>query len=387
MSTSEELLPSDLIFEILTRITSLKALDTCKSICKSWNKLIHEPRFMPLYCQRTRNLSGYFILDKDRTHRSGMTRFVSIDQLIEEEEKDCGSVYDVVYMEELLDYLTILASCNQGIFCCLRRRKYYYACKPASRQCQLLLNPEILYQTAAIAIMVLSSSPLRYKIVRLSVGCVEGDVRKYNSEIFDSKIWTWKETQYVTLQRDEFILRSSTTVSAGNSIYWLTSHDNVLAFHEPEGTFQKFPLPEEVVRDKNKYHYCKNWKVYKKLLDYQGRLGLIIICNTQEQGETELWITYENPRNCTNWREKIVMDKENIGTSVTHPSLAGLYNDAVAFLKAFYRFVLYTPEIYSLSRVKGYYNPRHEREIFRFRSDLEPVNLGGDGGTEIGFRW
>ncbi|KAG8381944.1 hypothetical protein BUALT_Bualt05G0025300 [Buddleja alternifolia] len=98
-------------------------------------------------------------------------------------------------------------------------------------------------------------------------------------------------------------------------------------------------------------------------------------------------ITYEYPRKCTNWREKIVMGKETIVTGVTYPSLAGLYNDAIAFVKAFYDVILCKPDHCSLSRVKDYSDLRHAREIFRFRSDLEPVNLGRDGLIEIGFRW
>ncbi|KAG8381947.1 hypothetical protein BUALT_Bualt05G0025600 [Buddleja alternifolia] len=305
--------PLDTIFEILTRISSLTTLDTCESVCKSWKNLIHETSFMPLYCQRTRNMSGYFIQDMKQHKYSSM--FVSIDQ-----SNGC--------MGLVPDDMKILASCNnQGILCCLRlqrKRDYrYFACKPATNQWQPLPNPKLRYQTAAVAIMVLSSSPLRYKIVRLS-----------NRGI------------------------------VGNSVYWQTSYDNVLAFYEPEGTFQKFPFrAEEVLQDKN-----------KKLVEYQGRLGLV--CERKE-GDTELWITNENPMNCTNWRKKMVMDIESLVKSVTYPSLADFYNDGIAFFFAFYEVAFYNLVNCSLSRVKV--DLRFAPEIFKFRSDLEPVNLGKYG--------
>ncbi|KAG8381955.1 hypothetical protein BUALT_Bualt05G0026400 [Buddleja alternifolia] len=272
---------------------------------------------MSSYGQRIRNyLSCYFIQDTKQLKYLSM--FVSIDQ---SSSKICT--------ERLPDDMRIIASSNQGILCCLRRRRSivrYYACKPATKQWKSLPNPKLRCKTAAIAIMVLSSSPLRYKIVRLSRRGNVGSISKYKFEIFDSKIWSWKETQDVELPYYEVICSSNKAVSANNSVYWLTSHNNVLAFHEPEGTFQKFPLPEEVLQDKNKYSFK-----YKQLVEYKGRLGLV--CNTKE-GDTELWIMYENTiNNWLNWRKEMVMDIGSIVRRVgmRYADVAGFYNEGIAF--------------------------------------------------------
>ncbi|KAG8381945.1 hypothetical protein BUALT_Bualt05G0025400 [Buddleja alternifolia] len=171
-------------------------------------------------------------------------------------------------------------------------------------------------------------------------------------EIFDSKIWTWKETQDVELPYYEVICSSNKAVSANNSIYWLTSHDNVLAFHEPEGTFQKFPLPEEVLQDKNKYSFK-----YKQLVEYKGRLGLIA-----ERGKMEE----------ESGKGSIV---RSVG--MRYADVAGFYNEGIAFLNAFYEVVFYNLEDCSFTRVDC--DLKYAREVFRFRSDLERVNLGRDG--------
>lgn len=152
-------LSSDIIFEILTRTSSLKTLDTCKSVNKEWQQLIYESSFMPTYLKRTNNVFGYFIQDIIKNKHVSM--FVSLDQS------------DNVCMERLPKNLRILATCNQGIMCCLKQIDYkncrYYACKPTTRQWQALPYPKTRYETMAIAMTVLQSSPyLRWKIIRIS---------------------------------------------------------------------------------------------------------------------------------------------------------------------------------------------------------------------------
>ncbi|KAL8466552.1 hypothetical protein ACS0TY_035568 [Phlomoides rotata] len=153
---SQEMVP-DVIFEILTR-SSLRTLDTCKVVSKSWKQLTYDPDFMYVYCQRTRNVSGYLI--RTRLHNKFVSTIVSIQS-----EGDCN-----IRIKDG-DQMKLLASCNQGI-CCYERTTYrnnqYFACKPTTQQWEPLPNPKLKYQTVGVGITVLKSTPLHYKIVRLS---------------------------------------------------------------------------------------------------------------------------------------------------------------------------------------------------------------------------
>ncbi|KAK6130069.1 hypothetical protein DH2020_036196 [Rehmannia glutinosa] len=367
MGSDQEYFSSDIIFDILTRTPSLKTLDTCKCVSKTWKRMIYESSFMPTYCKRTDNVSGYFIQDmKNNKH---VSVFVSIDQ--SEEEGGRGGRYIGRFP---YDDMKILASCNQGLLCCVQQkyRAYrYYVCKPATRQWQALPNPKLCYETVAVAIMVLRASPLRYKIVRLSkLDIVEYvNYRMLRCEIFDSDLWTWRETQVLNLPYNEMITKYCPAVCVGNSVHWLTNHDNVLAFHEDDKSFDKFSLPQTV----NDACECK------QLLEYQGRLGFTCLRkkdSTIELCTIELWLN-DGPRNYYQWTKKMDVNISNLEAILDYPSPAGFYNAEIAFIDSVYEATFYKIQDCSVRKVKLSYEFRYSRQFFQFRSDLESVNLKG----------
>ncbi|KAL0407872.1 UNVERIFIED_CONTAM: F-box protein [Sesamum radiatum] len=352
MGSQESSPPYDVVFEILTRLKSLETLDTCKLVCKGWEEMIYESSFMPLYCYRSRMLSGFFI--QDMVDNKFFSMFAAID----------GSTSSNVFIARLPDDMKILASCNHGILCCVRRsgKNYrYYVCKPTTQQWQSLPNPKLRYETVSVAVMVLGSDPFRYKIVRSFK-----EYYTYRCEIFDSKTWRWREVERITVRYTEIIIDS---VTANNVVYWLTSEDNVIAFHEADELLYKFSLPEKVVQKSDLYK-CK------RLVEYKGRLGLTFLI---EEGKMTLWPTRDS--RTTEWmreeKEVMVIDTENLEKHVQYPSLVGFYNAGIAFLKGFHEVVFYRfGDHESLSRVELDHRLRDAREVFQFRSDLEPVRLG-----------
>lgn len=159
-------LPSDIIFEILTR-TSLNTLGKCRLVCKGWNHMTYESSFTRLHCQRTHTILGYFVQCMSRNKRTAT--FVSID-------KSSDSIFDMS-LNFLPRSVAIEASSNQGILYCesqepqsLRnpRIPQYYVCKPSTKQWQVIPNPKTRYFTERTGMIVLGSNPLHYKIVRFS---------------------------------------------------------------------------------------------------------------------------------------------------------------------------------------------------------------------------
>ncbi|KAL0327619.1 UNVERIFIED_CONTAM: F-box protein [Sesamum angustifolium] len=306
--------------------------------------MIYESSFMPLFCRRSRMLSGFFIQD----------------------------IVDNKFFSILPDNMKILASCNHGILCCVKRsgKNYrYYVCKPATQQLQPLPNPKLRYETVSVAVMVLGSDPFRYKIVRISRQGVKEPMKEYYTyrcEIFDSKTWRWREVERIKVRYSELIIDS---VTANNVVCWLTNEDNVIAFREANELLYKFSLPEKVV-EKSDLYKCK------RLVEYKGRLGLTLLT---EDGKMALWPTRGGQTNgMMEWiREEIVIDTENLEKHVQYHSLAGFYNAGIGFLKGFREVVFYRfGNDDSLSRVELDHKLRDARDVFQFRSDLEPVRLG-----------
>ncbi|KAL3619101.1 hypothetical protein CASFOL_036671 [Castilleja foliolosa] len=216
MASSTDLLPSDVMFEILTRTPSLETLDTCNKVSKGLKHLIHEPTFMHTYCQRTKNVSGFFT--QCMKFGENVSRFVSLDY-----HNDKGHASMVKLPRSDMD---ILASCRQGILCCQRRediREYIYSvCKPTTGQIQDLPSPGPIWETVSMSIIVLSSSPLRYKIIRLWTPSVDEDVcnNSYYFKIFDSETWEWRDAGVIKFPIHETIIaRSSQPVTTADNPY------------------------------------------------------------------------------------------------------------------------------------------------------------------------
>ncbi|KAL6578556.1 hypothetical protein OROMI_008772 [Orobanche minor] len=346
--------PSDLVFEIISRTPSLKTLDSCKVVSKQWHELIHETNFMPLYCTRTKNVSGYFV--QDVQFNKHVTEFVSVD--------DNGKGPRPTW-SKLHENTVILASCKQGILCCVRREEkeyIYYVCKPTTGQWQRLPTPIHHNWKTVGAILVFGSTPyLRYKIVTLTEQKSRKLLTSYRFDMFDSKTWKWRRVRNINLSYYEQIIsvRESPAVTVANSIYWLTTMDNVLEFRESDESCHGFPLPK-LVRNNAAY-------ISKRLVEYQGRLGLI--CSTECY--LELWLKeLGSINNSITWRKKLELDVDGVEGA----SPIGFYNAGIALFKSFLEVQFYKIQDSSLNRVK-LEKITDAREVFPFRSDFEMVKL------------
>lgn len=76
-----------------------------------------------------------------------------------------------ISLDFLANDVQLLAASDQGLLCFMRHRyknSRFYICKPATQQLRALPNPRLRYRTEKVALVVLGSNPLRYKIIRLS---------------------------------------------------------------------------------------------------------------------------------------------------------------------------------------------------------------------------
>ncbi|PIN05340.1 hypothetical protein CDL12_22117 [Handroanthus impetiginosus] len=264
----------------------------------------------------------------------------------------------------------ILASCNQGIVCCHRRcggRHRYFVAKPATKQWKSLPDPEIRHHRRIThAIKVLSSCPLHYKIVRLSsrLGCGQSGITR--CEIFDSKVWRWKEVQGLQLYPGENIRRNVPAVCDGYCIFWVTTDDNAVAFDETRESFDYFPLPQPVRRNEA--------YTFMQLKEYQRKCGLV--CLAKDACDLELWLIEGRDSLSRKWVKKMVVNLKGLGEiKLDNRCSLGFYNAEIIHIKSCEKFIFYKLQDFSFSYVELPRGLCCADEVFEFRSDLEPMNL------------
>ncbi|XP_057775832.1 uncharacterized protein LOC130994783 [Salvia miltiorrhiza] len=269
-------LPSELIFEILSR-TSLETLERCKAVSKSWKQIIYESTFLPLHCQRTNSLFGYFFQDV-RPFNKFQSALVS--------SGPGAAAAAAINRTWKLDYMKILASCDQGILCCERvvqfcdceredccNCKRFFACKPATSQWQGLPNPKLRYETDTVAIVVVRSTPLRYIIASL----YNSGIMQHNCDIFDSEKWAWERIECAAPYGEIVESCRPAITTAGRFFHWLTVSGNVLTLDVKRRSFRCSPLPCDPA--------CKS----KVLVEYEGGLGFVCVVEEGDRREMEVW--------------------------------------------------------------------------------------------------
>nr|GMD45111.1 F-box protein At5g49610-like [Ipomoea batatas] len=278
---SEFPLGQDMLFEILS-LTTLETLNTCKVVSKELKELIEDSWFLQNYTLRTKNIMGYFV--QTLQHNISFSTFVSIDPTLK-----IPNISIKCFGKDT----RILASSNQGILCCQRApNKNNYIC-----------------------------------------------------EIFDSKIWSWRQTENLITERST-IFDHQSPVCTGGLVYWLTNRNTILAFDSATETHLEFAGPLAATEENRSY-------MYERIVEYKGRLGFI--CKYKSD-ELVLWGLEDR----TNYRWEI---KRVVGIDKEKNRLIGCNLADMALMLG------YRDQVYAQS---GFYNPR---DIFPFQSNSEPVDL------------
>nr|GMD46605.1 F-box protein At5g49610-like [Ipomoea batatas] len=278
---SEFPLGQDMLFEILS-LTTLETLNTCKVVSKELKELIEDSWFLQNYTLRTKNIMGYFV--QTLQHNISFSTFVSIDPTLK-----IPNISIKCFGKDI----RILASSNQGILCCQR---------PPNKN-------------------------------------------NYICEIFDSKIWSWRQTENLITERST-IFDHQSPVCTGGLVYWLTNRNTILAFDSATETHLEFAGPIAATEENRSY-------MYERIVEYKGRLGFI--CKYKSD-ELVLWGLEDR----TNYRWEI---KRVVGIDKEKNRLIGCNLADMALMLG------YRDQVFAQS---GFYNPR---DIFPFQSNSEPVDL------------
>lgn len=152
-------LPPELVMEILSR-SSMETIASSRVTSKKINSMTYDSIFMKEFHDKTNYISGYYVQDMRRNKYISI--FVSMNE------------HPNLSLKFLRHLVKIETSTKQGILCCTSQEsehRYiskYYVCKPSTKEWEWIPNPKTRYFTEAIAMMILRTNPLYYKIVRLS---------------------------------------------------------------------------------------------------------------------------------------------------------------------------------------------------------------------------
>lgn len=108
----------------------------------------------------------------------------------------------------------------------------FHVCKPTTNQFQALPDPEFDYSTCKAAIVIIGVEPLRYKIFRVSYVSTwspEDDCDDFDDwyafEIFDSKSWSWCESD--TIRLPPYESPNNELIASKGKMYMLLDSGNI----------------------------------------------------------------------------------------------------------------------------------------------------------------
>ncbi|WCJ28894.1 F-box associated ubiquitination effector family protein [Euphorbia peplus] len=339
-------LSSDTIFEILSR-ASLRTLTTCRLVSKECNRLTYEPSFLNLHSHRTETLSGFFFQTM-KLHKT-FAHFVSAEH----------PGRNSMFLDFLPSLVMVKASSLQGILVCIdtsTQNHRYYVCKPLTREWQQILNPKTRYVTESIAIKVVKSNPLEYKIVRFSrqkKRFVEENYR-LRCEIFDSMVGYWRQIEEVKLPYADQLYSWNPPILASGNFHWMTLENKVFVLDNDVEKYRILSLPYFD-------HYDQVQLTY-----YKGKLA--VIC--KEGNFFDLWVM-ENYQE-KEWRKRVRISIE----SIEELEIAAYNNVNLAMVPGLYNLLWYKLK-HGISTNKE----RSDRDyvlakgVFPFRSDFEVCGL------------
>ncbi|KAL5560961.1 hypothetical protein UlMin_030708 [Ulmus minor] len=347
-------LPSNLLFEILTR-TSLETLGRCRLVCKKFNQTTREESFIQPFYEKTKTITGFFVQHLKKNKHS--SRFISTTKIAIDFE---------LSLSFLPKPLSIVATTQKGLLLCVNEKTMipkYLVCKPTTQEWRFIPNRKTKYFTKAIAIAVIGSKPLRYKIVRFSDPKTPSIVTKFGcytslrAEIFDSKTWRWKQlSENIKFPYDYYLLKSMATISG--VFYSLMTNNNISVFDLQEESWEFFELPCSLHEQSN-----------IQLVEYEGRLGLICLLNNESM---ELWVM-KNYKEKTWSRRKKFSIKSLIKHEVDGVDPIAMCNNDVTLMKNYWKFIFYNFQNGSNREVKM--ETILGGVIFKVESDFEPANL------------
>lgn len=285
----------DIVLEILSRFP-LEQVGKVQALSKFYNKASYHSYYRALVFQRQRGLILDGFLLQTLKSNANILSFVS------PRSNDNSRLLDLT-----LSFLPgrnpqIRAVAPNGLLLCETRHPsrynkcFYTITKLSTKRWKGLPIPKTRFFTQNIAIYILSSNPLHFKILRLSQDQIPSKRPLpfcYTiCEVFDSVSWRWKQLDDIVQDYNSGSVESHRApVFAYGSAHWKFSNETSLfTFDFYSQTWSKIALPDTIINeyeDIRKSDGFQRWRT--ELVEYEGKLGLM----REFYGPpalTELWV-------------------------------------------------------------------------------------------------
>ncbi|XP_043692789.1 F-box only protein 6-like [Telopea speciosissima] len=385
------ILPGEILYEILTYVPFDDLLRRCRWVCREWNGLTYDSTLRRLHCERTQSVSGYLIeyLTKNTTFHINFVHSIASSP---------SSSISLDFMPEMNIRIRASTYHAQGLLCCFSELTHrYYVCKPMTQQWTKIPNPTILGYGEEMAIAVMKSNPLHFKIIRFSQ-CRNDFLLQY-CEIFDSKNWAWRV--HSEFERFPYFIHfdNEGEVLLHGSFHWLTFIDEqeiIFAFDVYKENWRLIKVPPrsqlssssslEEGGDQEKVAEAMNCEVplEKILVNCKGHLGVLytpkLPCMEQCPW-IEVWVM-EDYLEETSWKKKYRLSLKPLEQIVGWYYILAVdtMDDSITILvRTSDKLIWYNCTTGVLTKVKNLEIPTTTtsiRSIHKFNSDSLPCDLG-----------
>ncbi|OVA01622.1 F-box domain [Macleaya cordata] len=337
--SSTVVLPQEVLYEILTRVSLDHLLSQCRLVCKGWWRLTYESDFKLIHSQRTPTISGYLVRiqsDLSKPHFNFIS-FINQSPPIPSPFLDFLSTgNDVMIVSS--------SSTPHGLLSFVRytkyRKPYFYVCKPASGQWRNIPKPPNYrqYQTLKFDILVERSNPFHYKIIHVW----RLPNRGYSCEIFDSNNWRWQMLDDTV--GSELMPRPACLAPAEHpgvlvhgAVHWLSlDHAQICALDVNIDGGASWKVIESPKDEQLREMYVNDFRVVKKVVECEGEIGLLYLSNGNRW--LELWVLenyYSNDDKTRRWNKIYRVNLEPVyqRESVEYSTILDLYTKNVVLMK------------------------------------------------------
>jgi F-box interacting protein len=277
---SSELLPYDVVFDILTRLP-VKSLVRFRCVSKSWNSIITSPDFITTHLNRPKSLSnnkGYllYVPKSDNYYAQNLCIDVYSDRTLTHISR-----FQVPFSAYMVGF------CN-GMFC-LRNHRYnvLYLWNPSIRKFKMISTPHLIHPSVPVAIgLAYHSQNNDFKILRIVLA------RGYNAppaevEVYSLSTDSWRRfvislgsIDYIGLQPSLFFN------GALHSIAWSRNRKSILSFDVNDERFREIMLPQNYEDD------ILDLTMFG-LAVFKGSLAFFVWGASLESGICYLWVMRE----------------------------------------------------------------------------------------------
>ncbi|OVA18428.1 F-box domain [Macleaya cordata] len=340
-------LPRELIYEILTRVSLSNLLCQCRWVCKEWRSLTYDSKFNLIHSRRNPTMSGYFIMMENNMCRADFN-FISfinnnnnnntIDQSQQPLVPIPPSAPFLYFLNTGYKVRIVASSSPHGLFCFVRykypsdpQQPFFYICKPASGQLRKIPKPPKYseYPTMKFAMVVTRSDPLHFKIIHVcDTHLLNG---WYSCDIFDSNNWRWETMSSSSSSSwDSFVgyyefiphcffstSKDDPGILVHGAVHWLSYNKEnqicALDVNIDMASGRRWKIIESPTNEQLRELYVDDYRVDKKLVECEGEIGLLYMSYGKRW--LELWVLkdyYSNKDYKTIWNKNFRVDLEPV---------------------------------------------------------------------------